>query len=279
MPHILSLVLAKYNANIRAIFDTEAVPEGTLKPRGFTDLGGARTSPLNMRREILARRGSNNILFCFHVGWILPAVELVLPSSRVVNLCTKESFQRFCRDLAEGRPEWKDVLIEHLAISYDPHWQVVLMREHMELYRIGEGDIFAEVVYFAGLWRLLGPRILERRRNGMVHKIKMMVPVITGIGLEPEESALVEKDVSLIDRPGLMPIKEFARHDFEALQMVDNDPTVSPTRNNWLPSLFKKVLAMIQTYGSKLLPAPFYRSDFGNHEYQRPLATQIATAA
>ena len=159
-----------------------------------------------MRREILRYLNTKNVLVGFHVGWILAAIQLVLPASRVVDLGLEENFQRFCRDLAGERPGWEDVLIEHLAISYDPRWPAVLLREHLELYQIGKDDMYSEVVYFAGLWNLLGPRILDRRHNSMVYKIKMMVHVGTGIALERDEIACLQTDVSLVERPGFRPV-------------------------------------------------------------------------
>ena len=125
-----------------------------------------------MRLEILERLGNKKVLVGFHVGWILTAIELVLPASCVIDLGLEENFQRFCQDLASERPGWKDVLIEHLALSYDPRWPAVLFREHLELYQIDKDDMYSEVVYFAGLWNLLGPRILERRRNPWYTKSK-----------------------------------------------------------------------------------------------------------
>ena len=200
---ILQLVLANCYARVRAVFDVD-VPEGTLKPSGYADLGGAHVNKLQMRREILERLGCNNIIVGFHIGWILTAVELMLPASRVVDLGTEESFQRFCRDLADARQEFKNVLIEHLAVSYDRRWPALLMREHIELYRIGEDDLYSEVVYTAGLWKVLGPRILERHRNVMVHKIKMIVQVGTGVGLDGDEFAIVERHVSLVEKADML---------------------------------------------------------------------------
>ena len=125
-------MLANCYGNIREIFDTD-VPEGTLTPSGYSDIGSLRTTPIIMRREILERLGDNKVIVGFHVCWILTAVKLVLPASRVVNLGTEKCFQKFCRDLADGRPKWKVVLIEHLAVSYDPRWPAVVLREHLEL--------------------------------------------------------------------------------------------------------------------------------------------------
>ena len=155
-----------------------------------------------MRRKNFKYLGTTNILVGFHFGWILTAIQLVLPASRIVDLGVEESFQRFCRDLAADRPGWKNVLIEHLAISYDPRWPPVLLREHLELYQIGTEDMYSEVVYFSGLWNLLGARILDRRHNPMIHTIKMIVQVNTGIGLEHDEVACLQTDVSMVDRMG-----------------------------------------------------------------------------
>ena len=63
------------------------------------------------------------------------------------------------------------------------------------------------------------------------------------------------------------------------MALVDNYPTGTPTWNNWPSTLFKQVLTMIQTNENKQLMEPFYRSDFGNHDYRRPLSVQIATPA
>ena len=161
------------------------------------------------------------------------------------------------------------MLIEHLAISYDPRWPAILLREHLELYQIGKDDMYSEVVYFSGLWNLLGPRILDRRHNPMIHKVKMIVQVGTGIGLEPDEVACLQTEVSLVDRMGFRPAKEMARHDFEVSQFL----TPPPTWPNQPPVIFKRVLGMVQAYQSKIPPAPIYRSDFENHDYKRPIAT------
>ena len=106
--------------------------------------------------------------------------------------------------------------------------------------------MYSEVVYFAGLCNLLGPRILERRRNPIVHKIKSIVQVGTGVGLEPPEIKLLEKDVSLVERPGFQPVREMARHDFEVLQMLNTILNQAPTWVDQPPLLIKRVLAMVQ---------------------------------
>ena len=132
LPKILSLILSNGFARVHEIFYSE-VPAGTRTPSGYVPLGGQKTTPLNMRREILERLGTKNVLVGFHVGWILTAIELVLPASRVIDLGIEENFQRFSQDLAGKRPGWKDVLIEHLALSYDPPLPAVLSRGHQAL--------------------------------------------------------------------------------------------------------------------------------------------------
>ena len=113
----------------------------------------------------------------------------------------------------------------------------------------------------------------------MVYKIKMIVQVGTGVGLEPPEIDLLEIDVSLVERPGSQPVREMARHDFEVFQLLNTIPNQAPAWVDQPPLLFKRVLAIIQAYQPKIPPAALYRSDFGEHEYQRPLVTQIATPA
>ena len=117
---------------------------------------------MQIRREIIDRLKTKNVIVEFHVGWILTAVELVLPASRVIDLGLEENFQQFCGDLAAERPGCKNVLVEHLALSYDPWWPTVLSREHLELYSCERDDMYSEIVYVAGMLTLLGPRIIER---------------------------------------------------------------------------------------------------------------------
>ena len=59
-----------------------------------------------MRRAILGRLGTNNVLVGFHAGWMLTAIGLALPASRVVDLGTEEVFQDWCGRLALPRASW-----------------------------------------------------------------------------------------------------------------------------------------------------------------------------
>ena len=64
-----------------------------LLPFGAVEYDGKRLSEGAMREAILSILGCSNIIVGFNFGWTLAALNLVLPSHRVVDLGTEPEFQ------------------------------------------------------------------------------------------------------------------------------------------------------------------------------------------
>ena len=159
-PYVQTLLLANGYGNLRALFDAGPLEDASA-PAGTSDYGGTRTSPAQLRRAVLERLGSINVVVGFHAGWMLTTIGLALPASRVVDLGTEELFQNWCCLLAMPRASWIGPLGEHLINLYDRRLPAVLARQGVELYAAGHDDPLLEVIYTAAIWGLLAPRIAE----------------------------------------------------------------------------------------------------------------------
>lgn len=86
----------------------------------------ARTSTL--RHRVLQLLGLNNLFVGFNIAWVLTALKLPLPASRVVELGAETSLQHFCQQPAQINQTFSPQLFVPQRISYDRRWAAVCQK-------------------------------------------------------------------------------------------------------------------------------------------------------
>ena len=110
----------------------------------------------------------NNVLIGVYVSWILTGLSLGLPASRVIDLCTEETFQLLCLKMAKVHSVWTKHIAESLATSLDRRIPALLFRGGLDLYPKAQYDPLAEAYYTAAFWCAVEPRIRMQRARTAV---------------------------------------------------------------------------------------------------------------
>ena len=177
-----------------------------------------------MRRAILERLGNFNVLVGFHVAWTLTALSLPLPACRVVDLGAEEIYQLFCFKFSDVFPKWKTLLVERLTNSLDRRIPAVFCGDGIELYTKGQHDRIAEAYYTVAIWNVLEPSISEQRLRTAVYRIKCAYFLGNAYAHDRDESRLLSKPWSLVDRPHNLPVANLQCDQADILPMLEVAP-------------------------------------------------------
>ena len=177
-----------------------------------------------MRRAILERLGNDNVLVGFHAAWTLTALSLPLPVCRVVDFGTEEAYQLFCFKVSDAFPVWKTLFVKCLTNSLDRRIIAVICGDGIELYSKGQHDFIAEAYYTAAIWNILEPSISAQRLRTAVYRIKCAYPLGNGYALDPDETRLLSKPRSLVDRPHNLPVTSLQCDQTDILSMLEVAP-------------------------------------------------------
>ena len=188
------------------------------------DFGGQRTLANDMRRAILEHLGNNNVLVGFHVAWTLTALSLLLPACRVVDLGAEEAYQLFCFKVSDAFPVWKTLFVERLTNSLDRRIPAVFCGDGIELYTKGQHDLIVKAYYTAAIWNVLEPSISAQRLRTAVYRIKCAYSLGNGYALDRDESRLLSKPRSLVDRPRNLPVASLQCDQADILSMLEVAP-------------------------------------------------------
>ena len=273
-PHVTTLLLATGYGHVLAVSCGE--PRDGTPPVGTVDYGGTATSVDGMRLLIWEFLGRNNYLVGFHVGWTLTALGMTLPASRVIDLGTEESFQKFCRSLATQSNRFVGYFERDLVNSYDRRIPAMLCG--IEYYSSEQDDIVKEGVYTAAIWLLLWAEIASLRARRAVHLVKAMYTIGCGAGLSEDEVFWAEKEVELNVRAGKPTVTSLPTTAEEVLQLL----LVAPLDDLPWPGDHSDFLAKCGELLRKCAPlvgagecAP-YRLEFGEHASRCESAVDVA---
>ena len=152
---------------------------------------GKRVSKEGMRTTILSMLVCSNILVGFQVGWILAALNLVLPGHRVVDLGTDSAFQSWCQHHLPRRPGWRNAFVENLVNSYDKRIFAVIYTIDL-CSTPGEVNLVREIYYTAAI-----SNIIEKQTNAIcslneVHKFKWLTQIEGGNAVQPEDVIFIQ---------------------------------------------------------------------------------------
>ena len=220
MTYVIAIVLANGFGRILAIFDSG--PQEAVVPLNVIDFDVRWTSAIDMRRAILERLGSNNVLLAINVAWTLTALSLPLFACRVVDFCAKEVYQLFCFKVPSAFPVWKTLFVKRLTNSLDRRILAVFFGDGIELYAKCQHDLIAKAYYTAAIWDILEPRISAHRLRMAVYHIKCAYSLGNGYALDPDESRLLSNPRSLVYRPSDLPVTNlpYDRNDVLAMLKV-----------------------------------------------------------
>ena len=222
MPHVMSMVLANGLGLVIAAFDSGS--QDAVVPSGEINLVGQRTSANDMHRAILERLGNNNVLVGFHVAWTLTALSLPLTACRVLDLGAEKAYQLFCFKVSDAFPGWKTLFVERLTNSLDRRIPEVFCGDGIELYTKGQHDLIAETYYTIAIWNIHEPSILAQRLRTAVNRIKCAYSVGNGYALDRDESILLSKPRSLVDRPDNLHVASLQCDQADFLSMMEVAP-------------------------------------------------------
>ena len=247
MPHVMSIVFANGFGRVLAVFDSG--PQEAVVPPGVIDFGGQRTSASEMRRAILERLGTNDVLVGFHVAWTLTALSLPLPSCRVVDLGAEEAYQLFCFKISDAHSVWKTLFVERLTNSLDRRIPAVFCGDGIELYDKGLHDLIAEAYYTAAIWNVLEPSISAQRLRTSIYRIKCAYSLDNGYALEPNESRLLSKPRSLVDRPHNLPVASLQFDQADIFSMLEVAPVPDLRWNSDHSTFLQHCTNMLREWG------------------------------
>ena len=201
---------------------------------------------------------------------------MTLPASRVIDLGTEESFQKFCRSLATQSNRFVGYFERDLVNSYDRRIPAMLCG--IEYYSSEQDDIVKEGVYTAAIWLLLWAEIASLRARRAVHLVKAMYTIGCGAGLSEDEVFWAEKEVELNVRAGKPTVTSLPTTAEEVLQLL----LVAPLDDLPWPGDHSEFLAKCGELLRKCAPlvgagecAP-YRLEFGEHASRCESAVDVA---
>ena len=221
VPFVASLLLANGFGRPLVFFESISVKEASCVAPGVRALGSNFSYQTDMRRGLLSYLGNNNVLIGVHVSWILRALSLALPASRVIDLGTDEAFQRLCLKMAEVHSSWNKHIAEPLATSLDRRIPAVLFRSGLDLYPKAQYDPLAEAYYTAALWCVVEPRIRMQRARAAVYRLKCCYLVGTDEGLRDEDIEALGQTVSLVESKRLPPVTSLQLDQRDVLALLD----------------------------------------------------------
>ena len=91
--------------------------------------------------------------------------------------------------------------MERLTNSLDRRIPAVFCGDGIELYTKGQHDVITEAYYIAAIWNILEPSILAQRLRTAVYCINCAYSLGNGYAFDRDESRLLSKPRSLVDRP------------------------------------------------------------------------------
>ena len=196
-----------------------------MVPPAVIDFDGQRTSAIDKRLAILERLG-NNVFVGFTIAWTLTALSLQFPACRVVNLGAEEAYQLFCSTISNVFPVWKTLFVERLTNALDLRIPAVFCCDGIELYVKSQHDTIAEAYYTAANWIIVKPSISAQHLRTTVHRIICAYSLGNGYALDPDESRLLSKPMSLVDRPRDLPVASLQCDQADVLAMLEVAPVL-----------------------------------------------------
>ena len=118
----------------------------------------------------------------------------------------------------------KTLFVERLINSLDRRIPAVFCGDGIELYTKGQHDLIAEVYYTAAIWNVLQPSISAQRLRTAVYRNKCAYSVGNNHALDRDESRLLSKPRSLVDRPHNLPVASLQCDQTDISSMIEVAP-------------------------------------------------------
>ena len=114
--------------------------------------------------------------------------------------------------------------MERLTNSLDWRIPAVFCGDGIELYAKGQQDLIAEAYYTAAIWNVLEPSISAQRLRASVYRVKCAYALGNGYALDRDESRLLSKSRSLVDRPRNTTVTSLQCDQADVLSMLEVAP-------------------------------------------------------
>ena len=241
-PLLVNLWIGNGLGRTLAIFEGDYTPHPL--PYGHVEYNGKRVSEEVMHTTILSMLGCSKILVGFQVGWTLAALNLVLPSHRVVDLGTEPAFQSCNRRLLPRRPGWRNAFIENMITSYDRRIPAVL--SEIDLCSTpGETDPIRELYYTAAIWNVIQKQTKASRSLPEVYKIKALTPIGCGFAIQPQDDIMFKQFIVLTTVQERRPAAELNATPEDILYLLHESPRDGIEWSGEHKEFIRKCLSMV----------------------------------